>query len=371
MRSKEAGPIRVFLCGDVMTGRGIDQVLPHPGNPVLYEPCVRDARHYVELAENVHGPIPRLVDAAYLWGDALEELQRAGTDVRIINLETSITTSEDCCPYKEVLYRMHPENTGCLSAARIDCCCLANNHVLDWGCAGLEETLQTLDRVGLAHAGAGDNARAAACPAVLDVAGKGRVLVLALGSLTSGIPWDWAATENQPGINLLEDLGEETAQGVAEQIRQVKRPGDVAIASIHWGGNWSYEIPNEQINFAHRLVEGGVDIVHGHSSHHVKALEVYRDRLILYGCGDFLTDYEGIGGYEAFRGDLGLMYLAGVEPGEGKLVEARLVPMQSRRFRLTRVSEADARWLQDLLNRTGAPFGTHTQLENDNSLSIR
>jgi poly-gamma-glutamate synthesis protein (capsule biosynthesis protein) len=368
MRSNRIG---VFLGGDVMTGRGIDQVLPHPGNPVLYERHVRDARAYVQLAERAHGPIPRGGDFAYIWGDALEELQRAGTDVRIINLETSITSSADPWPDKEIHYRMHPRNIGCLTAAGIACCCLANNHVLDWGFPGLEETLRTLDRAGLAHAGAGRHAAEAGSPAVLNLADKGRVLVFALGSTTSGIPWQWAATEDRPGVYLLEDLSEETARRVAGRMRQVRRPGDVTVASIHWGGNWGYEVPDEQIHFAHRLIEEGVAIVHGHSSHHIKAIEVYRHRLILYGCGDFLTDYEGISGYEGFRGDLGLMYLARVDPQQGQLVEMRLVPMQSRRFRLERASEADTKWLCDLLNRLGAPLGTQVQLDDDNRMTLR
>src|SRR5215475_14437759 len=111
--------ISLFLCGDVMTGRGIDQVLPHPVNPVLYEPYLHDAREYVELAETAHGPISRPVACDYIWGDALEELERAGVDSRIVNLETSITTAEQACP-KGINYRMHPDNIGCISAARID-----------------------------------------------------------------------------------------------------------------------------------------------------------------------------------------------------------------------------------------------------------
>ena len=371
MTSKHAKPIGVFVCGDVMTGRGLDQALPHPGNPVLYEPHVRDAREYVRLAERVSGPIPRPVDFAYLWGDALGELERAGTDARLINLETSITSSEDAWPGKRIHYRMQPQNIGCLTAARIDCCCLANNHVLDWGYAGLTETLRTLDRAGIARAGAGEDAAEAAAPAALDVPGKGRVLVFSLGSTTSGIPREWAATRDRPGVNLLEDLSEETARRVAGRIREAKRPGDVAVASIHWGRNWGYEVPDEQIRFAHRLVEGGVDLVHGHSSHHPKALEVYRDRLILYGCGDFLDDYEGIGGHEAFRSDLRLIHLVRVDPRKGRLVEARLVPMQVGRFRLNRAPETDAKWLCDLLNRLGAPFGTQVQLEGDSGMCLR
>lgn len=371
MQAHAARSIGLFLCGDVMTGRGIDQILPWPGSPALYESCVRDARHYVQLAESVNGPIARPVDLAYVWGDALAELRLAQPDVRIINLETSITSSDDWWPGKEVLYRMHPANTRCLTAAGIDCCCLANNHVLDWGYRGLAETLQSLDGAGLPHAGAGRDAAAAAVPAVLDAAGKGRVLVSALGSPTSGIPWDWAAAEDRAGVNYLHDLSDETAGQVARQLRQLKRPGDVVVVSIHWGSNWGYQVPREQIDFAHRLIEEGVDVVHGHSSHHVKGLEVYRGRLILYGCGDLLTDYEGIGGREAFRGDLGLLYLVRLDPQDGRLVEARLVPMRMKRFQLTRAAEEDARWLQAVLNRFGARSGTQAQLENDKSLTLR
>jgi poly-gamma-glutamate synthesis protein (capsule biosynthesis protein) len=224
---------------------------------------------------------------------------------------------------------------------------------------------------GIAHAGAGADAVEAASVAALEVAGKGRVLFFSLGSPTSGIPWEWGASEDRPGVNLLEDLSEETARRVAGQMLRQTRPGDVIVASIHWGGNWGYHIPDEQVGFAHRLIEEGVTIVHGHSSHHVKAIEVYRERLILYGCGDFLTDYEGISGYEQFRGDLSLMYLVKIDPRRGQLVEARLVPMRLRRFRLNHASAADAQWLCDLLNRLGAPFATQAQLQSDHSLTLR
>jgi poly-gamma-glutamate synthesis protein (capsule biosynthesis protein) len=142
MEPDAAKSISVFLCGDVMTGRGIDQVLPHPGGPVLYESYVRDARDYVSLAERANGAIPRPVSFSYIWGDGLRELEQAGADVRIVNLETSITCSEDFWPGKGIHYRMHPQNIGCLTAARLSGCSLANNHVLDWGYEGLAETLQ-------------------------------------------------------------------------------------------------------------------------------------------------------------------------------------------------------------------------------------
>ena len=363
--------MRLFLCGDVMTGRGIDQALPHPVNPVLYEPYVRDAREYLQLAEKAHCSIPRPLGFDYIWGAALKELKRAEVDFRIVNLETAITSAETPWIGKAIHYRMHPLNIGCLSAAHIGACALANNHVLDWGYDGLSETLLSLGAAGIAHSGAGNDSDEAMQPAVLGTVRKGRLLVFSFGVTTSGIPEDWKATSTSPGVNLLDDLSEATAARLCDQMRTHQQPGDLLVASIHWGSNWGYEIPREQVVFAHRLIEEGIAIVHGHSSHHVKAIEVFRGRLILYGCGDFLTDYEGISGHETFRGDLGVMYLIDLDSDTGELITARLVPMQMRRFRIERASAPDARWLCNLLNELGAKFRTETKLRDDNSLMLQ
>jgi poly-gamma-glutamate capsule biosynthesis protein CapA/YwtB (metallophosphatase superfamily) len=362
-------PVVLLLCGDVMTGRGVDQILPDPVHPALYEPYIRDAREYVHLAEAAHGTIPRPVEFDYIWGDVLQELASPTTDARIVNLETSITRAEK--PWlKEINYRMSPGNIGCLKAAHIDCCCLANNHILDWGSAGLAETIETLDRAGIAHAGAGSSATEAAFPAICPLRGQGRIMVYALGSTSSGIPSIWGASGNQPGIKILTDLSDNTADRLAAEIGKAKQSGDIVVVSIHWGENWGYEIPSAQISFAHRLIDGGVDLVHGHSSHHVKAVEVYRRKLVLYGCGDFITDYEGITGYEQFRGDLGLMYLAQIEPSQGELLALRMVPVQSRRFRLQRALPTDAQWLCRVFNDLGKVFGTEVRIEKDYSLVL-
>ena len=353
-----------------MTGRGIDQALSHPVNPILYEPYVRDASEYVALAEKANGPIPRPLSVDYIWGDALCELDRAEVDLRIVNQETAITSAQTPWPEKGIHYRMHPQNIGCLTSAKISACALANNHVLDWGYDGLAETLKTLDAAGIAHAGAGNDAEEAMQPAVFDTAGDGRLLLFSFGSRTSGIPEDWKATSISPGVNLLDDFLEATAARVADQMRAYQRPGDLIIVSIHWGSNWGYEIPRDQIMFAHCLIEEGIAIVHGHSSHHVKAIEVFKGRLILYGCGDFLTDYEGISGYEMFRGDLALMYLIEIDSHNGELISAHLVPMCMRRFRLERASGTDAEWLYNRLNELGSKFSTGARLEKDNSFTL-
>jgi poly-gamma-glutamate synthesis protein (capsule biosynthesis protein) len=363
--------ITLSLCGDVMTGRGIDQILPHPSDPFIPEPYLNDARMYVELAERANGSIPTPVNFTYIWGDALEEWKRVAPDVKIINLETSVTKSNNYWQGKGINYRMNPENIVCLTAAKIDYCSLANNHTLDWGYSGLLETLATLKTVQIKIAGAGRNLQEAQMPAAIAVKNKGRVIVFSLGVVSSGIPLSWAATQDKPGVNLLKDLSEQTVWSIQKQVQAVKQPEDLVVASIHWGGNWGYEIPHQQIEFAHQLIEqAGVDLIHGHSSHHVKGIEVYQDRLIIYGCGDFLDDYEGIIGYEAFRDDLGLIYFATLDPSTGKLVDLQMTPTQIKRFQVKRASTADVLWLKEVLNREGKRFATQVQLNENNTLTL-
>ena len=363
--------LTLFMCGDVMTGRGIDQVLPHPGNPQLYEPYIRDARDYVRLAERANGPVKRPVEFAYPWGDALSELERAAPDVRIINLETAITVSDRYRP-KGINYRMHPANIGCLTAAGVDCCALANNHVLDWGVAGLQETLTTLDVAGIRRAGAGRDLKEGMAPAVISVPGKGRVLVFSCGFESSGIGRSWGAASRQPGVQLLPDLSKTSVDTLAKQVRHIKRAGDIAIVSIHWGGNWDYSIPRQQRDFAHGLIDrAGIDVVHGHSSHHVKGIEVYKERPILYGCGDLLSDYEGITGHEEFRDELGLMYFLSLESATGRLQRFEMTPTRLQRLRINRASREEARWLEEVLNREGRPLGSRAVLGENLRLTLQ
>ncbi len=363
--------IALSLCGDVMTGRGVDQILSHPGDPRLCEGDGVSALRYVELAEMANGPIRKPVDEAYIWGAALDQLRAAPPDAWIVNLETSITTRGECWP-KGINYKMNPANVGCLTSARIDCCNLANNHVMDWGRAGLLDTLETLQRAGIAAAGAGRNIAEAEAPAIREIAGKGRLVVFGFGVATSGIPRSWAAGPDRPGVDLLPDLSSATMGGIAARIGAVKRPGDVVIASIHWGENWDYRILPAERSFAHALIErAGVDIVHGHSSHHPKGVEVHEGKLILYGCGDFLDDYEGIPGYEEYRDDLVLLYQPTVDADNGRLVRLAMAPFQIRNMRLNRASARDATWLRDRLNREGAVFGTSCELTAAGVLELR
>lgn len=351
----------MFLCGDLMLGRGIDQILPSPSSPELHEPYVTDARQYVRIAEETSGPVPRAVPPAYIWGDLLAALEGEAPDVRIANLETSITRSEAFAREKGIHYRMSPANVEALQPPGFDCLTLANNHVLDWGTGGLEETLDTLRRAGIGFCGAGRDVVEAAAPCVVQLPSGGRVEVRGVGERSSGIPRSWGAREDRPGVRLkpstreltAEITGRRGAQHGGTGRRESPGPAEpVRVLSIHWGENWGYAIPARQQKLARGLIDdAGVSIVHGHSSHHPKGIELYNGGLILYGSGDLINDYEGIGGHERYRPELTAGYLADVDETTGRVRRARALTFRLRRFRLERASAADTEWLAEMLHR--------------------
>jgi poly-gamma-glutamate synthesis protein (capsule biosynthesis protein) len=171
-------------------------------------------------------------------------------------------------------------------------------------------------------------------------------------------------------VALLPDLADSTADGLAARLREGALPGDIRVVSLHWGGNWGYEVPGEHRRFAHRLVDGGIHVVHGHSSHHPRPVEVYRGCLVLYGCGDLVNDYEGISGYEEFRDDLRLLYLARLEAGTGRLLSLRMVPLHARRLSLERAGSADTQWLARVLDDTGRVLGTRVRSGAEGELVV-
>lgn len=360
--------LTVFACGDVMTGRGIDQILPHPGEAGLRERYVRDARDYVRLAERVSGPIGVPVDFAWPWGDALPVIDSMAPVVRVINLETSVTRSGTFSAGKPVHYRMSPANLPCVTAVRPDACALANNHVLDFGRQGLADTLGWLAGAGLRTAGAGRDIAEARRPAAIPLPGGGRALVFSCGAASSGIPPDWAAGAERSGVYLLPSPP--SAGQLTAQVREAKQSGDLALVSVHWGPNWGYEVSRDEVRVAHALIDAGADLIHGHSSHHPRPVEVYRGKLILYGCGDCINDYEGISGHEEFRGDLRLLYFASLAAGTGELENLVMVPMRVRKMRLQQASQADTRWLAETLTEASLPFATRAACQPGGTLGL-
>jgi poly-gamma-glutamate synthesis protein (capsule biosynthesis protein) len=371
MQPDKDSPDHVTLCltGDVMTGRGIDRILSHPCDPRIFESYMDSAVDYVKLAERASGSFSWPVDFAYVWGDVLAEIDRQAPDLRLINLETAVTTHDEPLP-KGINYRMHPANLPVLDAAGVEGCVLANNHVLDWGVEGLLETLDSLEEAGIPSVGAGRDREEATTSASFSVPG-GRVRLFALGLPSSGVPLEWTATDEQPGVHVLPDITPHAVDALIATITEQRDEGERLVVSLHWGGNWGYEISDEHRDLAHRLIdEAGVDIVWGHSSHHPMGIEVYRDRPILYGCGDLINDYEGIPGFETFRDDLALLYFPTLNLSDGRLQHLTLVPFQRRHLRLDNASHDDAQWLCRMLNREGRDLGSRVSLDDHDRLIV-
>jgi poly-gamma-glutamate synthesis protein (capsule biosynthesis protein) len=266
---------------------------------------------------------------------------------------------------------MHPANVPAVAIARPDVCVLANNHVLDFGRRGLLETLDVLAASRLRVAGAGRTLGEAAAPALVPIPrSEGRLVVVAFGTPSSGIPSGWAATATRPGVHLIASLTDRAADELCCRIEEVRQPRDVVVVSAHWGSNWGYDVEADQVRFAHRLIDGGVHVVHGHSSHHPRPIEVYSGKLILYGCGDLVDDYEGITGHERYRDDLRLLYFPLLDPASGQLTELLLAPFQARQLRLHPASERDAEWLRAVLNEVSHSFGSRLDRDADGFLTL-
>ena len=156
----------------------------------------------------------------------------------MINLETSNTRSAEHAPGKPVHYRMSPDNLPAVGVARPDACALTNNHVPDFGRAGLRETLHCLADAGLPAVGAGRDTAEARRPAAVPAPTGGRAVIFACGTASSGIPPGWAATATRPGVDLLPGLSDAAADDLIARVQAVRQRGDAVIVSIHWGSNW-------------------------------------------------------------------------------------------------------------------------------------
>jgi poly-gamma-glutamate synthesis protein (capsule biosynthesis protein) len=372
-------PTTLFLCGDVMTGHGIDQLLPRDAGDEFALRTVQSALEYVRDAEASRTPLPRPVSFEYPWGDALHLLKRERPDLRLINLATTITTrgAPDCTmgsnglPRMKPLHaRMHPLHLPTLAAIGVDGAVLANHHVLDWGHDGLHDTLQSLRAAGIGCVGAGHDCREAAEEGRWLIPGKARVRLFAFGHASSGVPEHWAADTGRPGINWLQALDDSAVAVLAARIRETREEGDIVVVSLHWGSCWGYAVPEEQRRFAHALIdEAGVDLVWGHASHHPRPIEVYRGRLILYGVGDFMKDTAGTPCHEAYRPELAALYLPRLA-ADGSLQELRLWPMRVHLFRLKRACGSETQWLAHTLSRECRCHGTGLAPQGDGSLRL-
>lgn len=245
---------------------------------------------------------------SYPWGDLLPMLQEA--DLFLINLECVLTAHQRAWhdgEYKAFYFRAEPSVVETLKMGCVDFCSLSNNHSCDFGAKGMMETVEVLDRDGIAHAGAGFDLAAASEPAVLSSRGV-RVSVVAFADY----PPEWAASPASPGFNYTPvSLDPRDFVKVEQALSATRQQADLVIFSIHWGPNMNPRPSDQFQQFAHRVIDAGADVFWGHSAHVVQGVEVYGGKPILYDTGDFLDDYAVD---DLLRNDLSALFLLRVRP---------------------------------------------------------
>jgi hypothetical protein len=191
-----------------------------------------------------------------------------------------------------------------------------------------------------------------------------------MGHGSSGIPPERAARPDRPGVHLLEDLSGRTPARIGELVERHRRPADLLLASIHRGGNRGHGIPPEHRRFAHGLAELGFHLVHGHSSHHARAVEIAGGVPILRGCGDVPTDDEGIEGDEEFRDDPAVAWPPSFRGPPWRLEAFEAAVFRIRRMRLGAAPEADRDGLAAVLERESRPLGVRVEAAAGNRLVL-
>lgn len=301
------------------------------------------------------------------WGNTLPLLHSA--DLNILNLETSATTHPTKWPNKVFNYRMHPDNITALQAAKVSYAGLANNHTLDFSEPGLIETVRTVKKASIAFAGAGETQEEATRPAVLRIPSSDpntshEIHIWA----AADHPRDWAGV---PTFHFV-DYTLKTRERLRKLItKPTPKPAALKIFSVHWGPNYSWQPAQEIKDLAHFLVDScGIDIIHGHSSHHVQGVEKYKGKLIIYGCGDFVDDYALTPKY---RNNLSAVWQVNVEEVTGEFSEKGLklkrldvYPTKIDRFMARRLgsNEVDHEWVREKIKDLSAEFGTIVELES-------
>lgn len=214
---------------------------------------------------------------AYPWAGLGSLLQ--GADLAVANLESGLTRQGKPMD-KSYLIRAHPRWGQTLVAAGFDLVTLANNHTLDFGQAGLDETLSTLRDLDVATVGAGPSRQAAHRPALFNLNG---VRVAVLGYLATR----WNGSVDVPATDQLAWADPDAVQA---DVAAVRDQVDLVVVLLHAGTEYATTPSSDQVAVAHAAIDAGADLVAGHHSHVTQTVERYRDGLIVYGLGDALFD---------------------------------------------------------------------------------
>lgn len=249
--SSPQSPVNVVITGDVMLGRGV-------GSAVSSNP-------------NIFGDLKPIFSLS---------------DLVIINLESPFTNSNRNFK-KTVPLKANPAYAHILKDNNIDAVALANNHIMDYGSQGLNDTLATLDKYNITHIGAGGNLQEALEPAYFNINGQ-RIAIINFMDLNtfqgfgkSELP---PATNNSPGFAPAE------WKIVKNSIDTANSHADVVIVFFHYGNEYSLAPNKYQTALSKKCIDEGADIVVGSHPHVPQGIESYKGKLIFYSLGNCVFD---------------------------------------------------------------------------------
>ncbi|WKA53942.1 CapA family protein [Planococcus shixiaomingii] len=255
-----------------------------------------------------------------IWKGMMEQ-----ADICLANLEAPIVATPGPPADKMVRMKQPAETASWLNELHITAVSLANNHMLDWGIEGLQQTCRFLDEAGIRHTGAGNDLEQAAEPVFIEKEG----FTIAFISWSSAVPPGFRAIKNRPGIasvriktsfhidsSILDEQPgtppwiqtipvEEDLLLLEQAIKDAASKSDFVILAMHWGvpPQWS-SVPQDPIAeyqkiVAQRVANAGVDVVIGHHSHAPYGLETYqaekgepKEVPILYSLGNYIFHPE-------------------------------------------------------------------------------
>ena len=321
-QAKDSQTIKIGLAGDVMIGRTVNDLLS------------------TKPSHN-------------LWGTMLPELKKQ--NVVIVNLETAITKHDKAVP-KVFNFKTDPKNVTVLKQANIGIVSNANNHILDYNQQGLRDTLKTLDKAKIAHVGAGKNTEQARKPYFFKI-NNTRFAIL---GATDNEP-TWVAGPNKPGTNYIE-VGDKQ---FLEDIKKAKKQVDILIVTLHWGPNMK-EYPSQKfINYAHKMIKSGADVVAGHSAHVMQGIEIFEKKLIIYDMGDFIDDYAIT---QELRNDLSALFSIVIK--NKKVVDLNITPARISNMVVNKANKKDAELIFELLTKRSKQFKTTFYKQNSGQLYL-
>ena len=284
-------------------------------------------------------------------------LQRILQEAQVVfaNLEAPLTERREVFLEKGYSFRSRPAWAAALARNGVNLLSLANNHILDYGLAGLRDTMRLLRREGIFFSGAGEDVQQARRAAWLQVRG----IKIACLSYSLTFPTEFYATAQKPGTAFA------YASFLEEDIPAASARADIVIVSCHWSEELLRRPKQYQRELAHKLIDLGADMVLGHHPHVVQGIEIYRGKPIAYSLGNLI--------FSSYSKTVktGILLRCSLESGH-RVRKLEVLPLavdnRGVRFQPRLLSGVAAREAICELDRLSQPLGTEIMLDGDRGL---